>query len=148
MTVSNPPAHCASVQVAVPAHSAFEFMADGMKQTHWALGSWNRRDLGDGLFVGTSLWTGAELYVRLVPRPELMIVDYHTGPDPDTLRFGVTARIVPGAALGIGEERSLITLLTWRPAQMSDEDWERTSHVWPTEVQLIKARIELERRGS
>ncbi len=138
------PTHCASVVVPVPAAIAFEFMADGMRQSHWALGSMERRDLGDGLFVGTSSWDGNELYVRLVANPELMLVDYHVGPSPDSLRFGVTSRVMDGAAIGQDADRSMITLTQWRTPDMPDEAWERESHVWPTEIQLIRSRIEHE----
>ncbi|MCW2954324.1 MAG: hypothetical protein JWQ48_3494 [Conexibacter sp.] len=144
MTPLHPPAHCASVEVAVPARAAFDFMADGLKQTHWALGSWNRRELDDGVFVGTSRFTFEELYVRLEAHPELLLVDYHGGSDPDDLHWIVQARIVPGDQLGIGEQRSLVTLTTWRHATASDAEWDLTYHLWHTEVALIKGRLEYE----
>lgn len=130
----------------VSADVAFAFMADGMKQAHWALGSWERRALGDGLFVGTSLWDGEELYVRLRANPEMRIVDYAVGGSAEDLRFAVTARVLPGEAIGAGEQRALITLLTWRTPTTDEQEWERTSYVWPTEAQLIKSRIEQELR--
>lgn len=140
-----PLTHCASVEVPVPARAAFEFMADGQKQTHWALGSWDRRPAGDdGLFVGVSRWDHTDLYVKLVSDPDLLLVDYYVGASPQTLGFGVSARIIPGEALGTGPDRSLITLLIWRTAHVSEEEWARTAYVWPTEVQLIKSRIEYE----
>ncbi|MHB2000779.1 MAG: hypothetical protein ACYCSI_11455 [Solirubrobacteraceae bacterium] len=141
------PTHCASVEVPVPADAAFVFMADGMKQTHWALGSWERRALGESLFVGNSLWDGKELYVKLVSHPELRVVDYFTGPDPERLRFSVSARVLPGEAIGADSGCSLITLLTWRTRETTEEGWDRTAHVWPTEAQLIKSRIEHELRN-
>lgn len=145
MSLLHPPAHCASTEVAVPARVAFDFMADGMKQTHWALGSMNRREVGDGVFVGTSRFSFEELYVRLVPQPELLLVDYYAGPDPAAeLRWIVQARIVQGDQLGIGPERSLVTLTTWRHASATDEEWDLRHHVWRTEIALIKSRIEHE----
>lgn len=140
-----PLTHCASVEVPVPARTAFEFMADGQKQTHWALGSWDRRAVGDdGLFVGVSRWDYTDLYVKLVSDPELLLVDYYVGASPESLGFGVSARIIPGEVLGTGPERSLIALTIWRTAHTSEADWARTAYVWPTEVQLIKSRIEYE----
>lgn len=131
----------------VPADAAFAFMADGMKQTHWALGSWERRALGENLFVGTSLWDGEELYVRLKANPQLRIVDYEVGPAPERLRFAVSARVLDAEAIGAKPGSSLITLLTWRTPDTDEQEWERTSYVWPTEVQLIKSRIEHELRA-
>ena len=139
--------HCASVEVPVPADVAFAFMADGMKQTHWALGSWERKALGDGLFVGTSLWDGELLYVRLTPHPELRVVDYAVGPAPERLRFAVSARVLDAEAIGAELGRSLIALLTWRTPGTDEHEWDRTSYVWPTEVALIKSRIEHELRA-
>jgi hypothetical protein len=63
----DPRARAASVEVAVDARTAFDFMASGKVQTYWALGSWDRVDLGDALFSGTSLWDGSTLYVRPEP---------------------------------------------------------------------------------
>lgn len=120
-------------------------MADGQKQTHWALGSMERRPAGpDGVFVGVSRWDDKDLYVELVSDPELLLVDHYTGASPDSLSFGVSARIIPGEVLGTGPDRSLITLLIWRSAGIGQEGWDRTAYAWPTEVELIKSRIEYE----
>lgn len=146
MSTTSPRAHIASVEVAVPARTAFEFMASGMNQTHWALGSLERREVEPGLFLGTSRFSYEQLYVRLKSDPELLLVDYYGGRDPQQLRWIVESRIVPGDQLGIGDDRSLITLTTWRRDE-SDEQWALRYHVWQTEIQLIKGRIEYEARG-
>ena len=86
--------------VAVGADTAFAFLADGMNQRFWALGSWDRREVGDGVFVGTSLLDGTELYVRPIPNPALLLVDFETGEDRRSLAHEVEARVVPGSALG------------------------------------------------
>ena len=39
----------ASVVIAAGADTAFEFVASGMNQTYWALGSWARVDERDGV---------------------------------------------------------------------------------------------------
>jgi len=136
--------HSAGVHVAVPARTAFAFMADPMKQTHWALGSWDRRHVGDDVFVGTSLFDGKELYVRITGHEELLLVDYSNGPTPDSLRRTVEARIVPGELVGIPTDHCLIVLTTWRDASTDDAQWELVHHVWRTEVHLIKGRLERE----
>lgn len=144
MPADDPHSHQASVQVAVPADEAFAFLASGMNQTHWALGSWNRVDEGDGLFSGTSLWDASTLYIRLESYPELRLVDYSIGPDPAELRQLVQARTVPGATMGRDPGSCVITLVVWRDARLSDEAWHRTYHAFKTEVHLIKARLEHE----
>jgi hypothetical protein len=146
MTIRDPHAHCASVCVSVPARVAYDFMADGMQQSNWALGSWNRRQYRDDIFAGDSLFDGKELFVRLVGDPELQLVDYYVGNDPDHLRRLVEARIVPGDELGMDAGSSVVTLVTWRDESMSDEQWELTYHVWRTEIHLIKGL--LERQGA
>jgi hypothetical protein len=71
--------------VAVGADEAFAFLRDGMNQRFWALGSWDRRDLGDDVFVGTSLVDGTELYVRVISHPTLLLVDFETGATRESL---------------------------------------------------------------
>lgn len=133
---------CASVEVAVPAATAFEFMADGLKQDHWALGSVNRRALGDGLFVGQSSFDGSNLYVRLQSDPDLLLVDYATGPSPEALVPRVEARIRPGSWLGREDSVSVVTLTIWRWAEADEEEWQFHHNLWRTEIRLIKGAIE------
>ena len=138
----DPYSHTASIHVDVDAATALAFMADGMEQTHWALGSVNRRRVpGTDVFVGTSSFTGKELYIRLVGDPERLLVDYYTGPAVDQLTRLIEARVQPGANVGLRPDQSVITLTAWRAGD-SDADWERRYWVWHTEVHLIKARLE------
>jgi hypothetical protein len=136
--------HSASIEVAVDPQTAFEYMASGMNQSRWALGSWERADHGDGLFSGTSLWDASTLYVRLEPHPELLLVDYQVGKDPGELRRLTQARIIPGEVLGRDPQSCVITLTTWRGAAHSDASWTRTYHAYKTEMHLIKGRLENE----
>lgn len=132
----------ASIAVKAPADDAFAFMSDGMKQTMWALGSWDRRDERDGLYSGVSLFDGNRLYIRLEPNAALRLVDYRVGPEPDALRRLVQSRVVDDAELGRDTGGCVVTLIAWRGAQMTDEVWTRTQHAFRTEVHLIRARIE------
>ena len=100
MPVDDANAHSASIAVDVPADVAYAFLADGMNQSYWALGSLERRDLGDNLYVGTSMFDGKELYVRLRPNAELRLVDYFLGADPEQLVHLVESRVIPGEELG------------------------------------------------
>ncbi|HEY0276689.1 MAG TPA: hypothetical protein VGC32_00335 [Solirubrobacterales bacterium] len=126
----------------MPARTAFEFMADGLKQDHWALGSVNRKALGGGLFIGQNSFDGSDLYVRLVSDPDLLLVDYSTGPSPDELTPRVEARIRPGNWVGIDDSHSLVTLTIWRWEDCDEETWEFHRHLWRVEVKLIKGAIE------
>jgi hypothetical protein len=134
--------HTASIAVDVDAPTALAFMADGMEQTYWALGSVQRRPVPDSdVFVGTSSFSGEELYVRLVSNAELLLVDYYVGPSPDELTWLVEARIQPGGNVGLRSDQSVITLTAWRAGE-SQAEWEREYWVWHTELHLIKARLE------
>jgi hypothetical protein len=136
-------AHEASIEIAVPADAAFAYIASGMKQGEWALGSWNRREAADGIFVGNSLFDGSELSIRLTAHPELMLVVYDTGTSADDLRPLVWGRVVPGPVVGLAGDHCVLTITIWRGAGMSEGDWELTSHTFPTELRMIKGRLEL-----
>lgn len=132
----------ASAAVEVPAEAAFVFMADGLKQDHWALGSVNRKALGDGLFIGQSSFDGSDLYVRLASDPELLMVDYSTGPSPEDLTPRVEARVRPGSWVGLDDSSSVVTLTIWRWAEADEEAWQFHHNLWRVEIGLIKGAIE------
>jgi hypothetical protein len=135
-------AHSASVVLATDADATFEFVASGMNQTYWALGSWARVDEGDGVVSGTSLWDGTTLYVRIDARADLRLVDYYVGTSRDDLAFGVSGRVLPGEPLGHPAGSSLLILTVWRSPGHTDETWLRTQHAFEAEVHLIKGRLE------
>jgi hypothetical protein len=132
----------ASTEVSVPAATAFQFMADGLKQDHWALGSVNRKALGDGLFIGQNSFDGSDLYVRLASDPDLLLVDYSTGPSPEDLTPRVESRIRPGSWAGLDDSRSLVTLTIWRWDGCDEETWQFHHNLWRVEIKLIKGAIE------
>ncbi|KAJ7844812.1 hypothetical protein B0H13DRAFT_2676092 [Mycena leptocephala] len=122
MSHTHSPCITASVLVEASPDVCFDFVRSGMKQTHWALGSMEREEVEPGLFWGMSLFTYNKLYIRIVAQPELRLVDYYTGTSPASLRFGTSTRVI-------------------------DSSCELKSHFWPTEIALIKARIEYEQRN-
>jgi hypothetical protein len=132
----------AATEVAVPAATAFEFMADGLKQDHWALGSVNRKALGDGLFIGQNSFDGSDLYVRLASDPELLLVDYSTGASPEKLTPRVEARIRSGSWVGLDDSSSVVTLTIWRWDGCDEETWQFHHNLWRVEIRLIKGAIE------
>ena len=142
MSTVDPIAHSASIVLAVDADAAFEFVASGMNQTYWALGSWARVDEGDGVVSGTSLWDGSTLYIQIEAQPELRLVDYYTGRERGRLRHGVSARVLAGEPLGHPAGSSVLTLVVWRNPGHTDDSWRRTYHAFQAEVHLIKGRLE------
>jgi hypothetical protein len=144
MSLVDPNAICASSEVKVPAATAFEFMADGLKQDHWALGSMGREDLGGGLFRGKSSFDGTDLYVRLDSDRDRLLVDYSVGDTADELLPHVEARIRPGSWIGLadGDEACVVTLTIWRWPGAEQDEWEFHEHLWRTEIRLIKGAIE------
>ena len=142
MPVDDTNAHSASIAVDVTADVAYAFLADGMNQSYWALGSLERRDLGDDLYVGTSMFDGKELYVRLRPNAELRLVDYFLGADPGKLVHLVESRVLPGEELGRAAGTCVVTNTHWRPEDATAEEWAMTYYLWKTEVYLIKGCLE------
>lgn len=142
MPVDDANAHSASIAVNVAADVAYAFLADGLNQSYWALGSLERRALGDDLYVGTSMFDGKELYVRLRPSTDLRLVDYFLGATPDALQHLVESRVIPGEELGRAPGTCVVTNTHWRPEDMDAEEWVMTYYLWKTEVYLIKGHLE------
>ena len=134
--------HAATAEVAVDALDAFAYLKDGLRQADWALGSWDRQEVSPGLFRGRSLFDGSVVYVRLSPNRELLVVDYEVGLDPEKLLRVNSARVVPGPRVGRPDGTCLVTLMKWRSAAQSDEDWTRACHAFSTEIHMIKGRLE------
>jgi hypothetical protein len=135
--------HAASAEVSVSAEAAFAYLADGLKQSEWALGSWGREHVGEGLYRGVSLFDGGETYVRLHPDPGAMLVDYEVGPAPERMLRVNSARVVPGPAVGRPEGSCVVTLMKWRTPAQGDEEWRRACVTFDVEISMIKGRLEL-----
>lgn len=142
MPADAPYAHTASIVVNATPDAAFAFMASGEQQSNWALGSWDRRLVGDDLWVGRSLFDGGEHFVRIEGHPELRLVDYRVGAAADAMLHKVEARVIDGAPLGHPEGSSVITMTVWRGRNDRPEIWARTFHTWEVEMHLIKHLIE------
>ena len=140
--MQDPHCHSSSIAVDRPAEAAFGIMAEGLSQGRWTLGSYDRREVEPGVFVGTSLFSGKETFVRLrVDRPRLL-VDYDVGPSLAALRFRNMSRVIPGEALNMGPDRCVVTLLSWRMADQSESAWMQTSTSHEAEMFLIKGLLE------
>lgn len=145
--MSNSDRHCHSATILVEAEpeKAYEFMADGVKGGNWALGSWDRRQVGGNLFAGTSLYDGTEIFVAVHGDRERLIVDYGAGTDPQDLPVRTMARIIPGPAVGRAPGTCLVSLISWRLERMDDDRWRRLCVSHETEMYIIKGLIEAEK---
>jgi len=128
----------ATAEVAVPAEQAFDYLADGIRQGEWTLGCSDRERVGDDLFRGRSLYDGRETYVRVLPRRELLLVDFEVGSSADALVPRISARVRPR-----GERACVVTLMAWRTPDQDDESWRRVRDLHRAEIHLIKGRLEL-----
>ena len=140
--MNDPHCHTSSIAVAVPALTAFRFMADGIKQGEWAFGSWDRRKLNDDVFVGTSLVDGKSTYVRIHADEKRLLIDYDVGTSPEALAPRNSARIVPGPVLGLPENHCVVTLMTWRHSKAEEQRWLQTSVMHEAEMFVIKGLLE------
>ena len=136
--------HASTIVVAVPAERAFAYLSDGLKQSQWALGSWEREQIGEQLFRGTSLFDGSEAFIRISADATWLLVDYAVGPTLERMPRVNSARIVPGELLGYPEGHCVVTLMKWRTAGQSDALWARGCVTFDTEIHMIKGRLELD----
>ena len=125
-----------------PAAVAFEIMSEGLKQGQWTWGSFDRREIKPGLFVGKSVFSGKDTYVRLDVDRTRLLVDYEVGPSEDTMQFRNMSRVIPGGILKMGADKCVVTLLTWRLATQDDAAWTQISTVHEAEMFLIKGLLE------
>lgn len=134
--------HTSSILVKVPADRAFRIMSDGIAQGAWAWGSFDREEVSPGVFAGNSVFTGDRTFVRLLPDPERLLVDYQVAASESGLRFRNMSRVLPGPTLGYDEDYCVVSLLTWRLADQTDEAWEQIGCVHEAEMFLIRGLLE------
>ncbi len=134
--------HCASVVIGVPAARAFDFLLDGMALGHWALGSFNTRQVAPEVYAGHSLFDGEVAYVRPVGDRANWRIDWHVGSTPDHLQPRIAATVVPGSAAGLHADQCQVHLFAWRHHDMSDARWLRLVRCHEVEILLIQAQLE------
>lgn len=142
--MKDPHCHSSSILVERPAKVAFEIMSDGILQGQWAWGSANRSEVEPGLFMGTSVFSGQETYVRLNVDADRFQVDYEVGASKEAMQFRNMSRVIPGEVLKLGADKCVVSLLTWRLATQSEAAWEQISCVHEAEMFLIKGLLERE----
>lgn len=140
--MQDPHCHSSSIHVMRPAEIAFEIMSEGLKQGQWTWGSFDRTEVEPGLFMGHSVFTGKQTYVRLHVDKARLTVDYEVGGSPDAMQFRNMSRVIPGATLRMAPDSCVITLLTWRLATQSDAEWTQFGTIHEAEMFLIKGLLE------
>lgn len=138
----DPYCHTASIEVAAAPETAFGWMADGLRQGEWALGSLNRKAVGDGLFRGHSWFDDSDTFIRIAVDRERLMIHYEVGRSPDALLPRTVARVVPGVVAGLPEGRCLVTLMVWRDMGLPEERWRQQCIVHKAEMYRIRHLVE------
>ncbi|MFQ5661504.1 MAG: hypothetical protein ACE5GZ_13870 [Gammaproteobacteria bacterium] len=148
MDITDAYCHTCTCKVAAPAEEAFAYMSDGMKQGEWTFGSWNRKQVGENMFIGTSMFDNKDTYIKIDADPVRFIICYHIGPDPEHLQARNMVRVVSGPDIGQDPGLCLVTLLAWRSSFMNDARWKQLCVSHETQMFIIKSRIEANNDGS
>lgn len=134
--------HTASIDVSAAPEDAFGWMADGIRQGEWALGSLAREAAGDRLFRGVSWFDDGDTYVRITADRERLMVHYEVGRTAETLQPRTIARVVPGPVAGLPDGRCLVTLMVWRDLSVADDRWRQQCIIHKAEMYRIRHLIE------
>ena len=138
--------HMVTRQVCAPAERAYTHLSDPIRLGHWSLGCFQTfLDEGSGFHSGKSLFDGGQGWFRIDPDPARMLIDYWIG-TPDQFSHRISVRIAHGGGIGYDDSTCLVMLMAWRPADMSQERWERLCASHEAEIWLIKEQIEAEYR--
>ncbi|MGH6922159.1 MAG: hypothetical protein ACRED5_00165 [Propylenella sp.] len=134
--------HMTTWHVRATADAAFRYLCDPIALGHWSLGCFDTQPAEEpGLYTGRSLIDGSQAWFRIDADPARLLIDYLVGA-PDRLVRRISARIVPGAELSLPAETCLVSLIAWRPAGISDENWRRVQALHEAEIILIAGQIE------
>jgi hypothetical protein len=124
------------------ASDVFLRMADVRNLHRWSFGTWKTEILPDELVLGTSLFDGSQIYVRIEADEARLIIDYHLGANAAKLAPRIQLRIIPGGHVGLADDHSVLTFVAWRSEAMDDDRWRRLTASHETEVMLVKSLIE------
>lgn len=133
------PIHIASRVVVGRVPEVFAFLSDIRLLGTWALGSMNTEAVSDGLWRGTSLFSGASTYIRIEQLPEIGLIRYFVG---NELRQEprILALVHP-----VDDIHVSFGLVAFRTGDMTDAQWEKLARTHETEADLIVAHLESER---
>lgn len=134
--------HCATALIEVAAERAFDFLADPIALGTWSLGCMQVQPAKqEGLYTGFSLYDGAQVWFNLQAHRELMLIDYRVG-EPTDLKPRIMVRVVPASCCDLSAAQCYVSLIAWRPAQMTQDRWNRLCSAHEAEIWLIKAKLE------
>lgn len=134
--------HITSVVVAKAASTVFAWMSDVRNLHRWSFGTWKTEILPDELVLGTSLFDGSQIYLRIDPDEARLLIDYYLGKEAAKLVPRIQLRMVPGQHVGLDEEQCVLTFIAWRSETMDDERWRRLTASHEVEAVLVKSLIE------
>jgi hypothetical protein len=134
--------HCATVLIDVPAQRAFGFLADPIALGTWSLGCMRVEPTAQtGVYTGFSLYDDGQVWFDIHANRELLLIDYRVG-EPAKLKPRIMARVVPAECCDLRDAQCYVSLIAWRPAQMTQDRWNRLCTAHEAEIWLIKARLE------
>lgn len=134
--------HCVTALVDASAHQAFEYLADPLALGEWSIGCMNTEPTEEtGVYTGRSLFNNAQTWFAIDSRPELMVVDYHTG-TPGSLVPRISARVIPARVCDLAENQCYVSLTAWRTSGMTADRWQALCTAHEVEIWLIKTNIE------
>ena len=104
-------------------------------------GALTQRRRSSGLYTGRSLIDGGKAWFRIDADPARLMIDYLVG-TPTSWSAASRSAVVPGAELDLPATTCLVSLIAWRSAGTSNDDWGRTKALHEAEIILIAGQIE------
>ena len=132
----------AIVRINCPAHEGFDFVSAASNLSLWSFGAWSVDIDETGLIQGKSIKDGSSIFVRIVPYPEQLLIDFLIGSDAGCLTPRIYIRILPGSAMGGQNEECALMMTALRVDDMDDDRWADLKVAHAFEVSLLKAAIE------
>jgi hypothetical protein len=134
--------HCVTALVKVTAEKAFNFLADPLSLGTWSLGCMRTQATQPGgPYTGFSLYNDSQVWFDIEPHRELLLIDYLVGA-VGNFKPRVSVRIVAADTCDLGGSQCYVTLIAWRPGQMTQDRWNQLCAAHEAEIWLIKARLE------
>lgn len=142
MNLSDSYCHTATLPIAASAEGAFEFMTNTEMMGQWAFGSWGLEPHKGDTYKGYSLYEDLEVFCRLSVNRDIFQIDYQVGDDPDNLLPRIVSKVIPGENIGMDADCCLLSMISWRSANTSDERWQLTCGSHEAEIFRIRHLIE------
>ena len=129
-----------------PRMSPSATLCDPIALGRWSLGCFDTTVEESGLASGRSLIDGGKAFFRIDADPARLLIDFLVG-QPDRLVRRISIRIVPGAELDLPEASCLVSLIAWRSAAASDDNWQRTQTLHEAEILSDRGADRARRQG-